>query len=362
MKIGILTFHWATNYGAVLQCYALQSYLESLGHEVIVINYKPNQWFTRLSNLLHAKSFSQIKNAIFTSEREKALQHFRKKNLHLSKRIRSCNQLSLVVEYCDAIISGSDQVLSTSFLENGDGKNKFTPTYYLGFPFKGKKITYAASFGCTKYPQTLVPLVKKMILNLTAISVRENTGKDIMSLLGRNDVVVVPDPTIFLNREHYLSIVESYSPKKRSNSYCYCFFIRNIEERRKAIKAYIHGCMVWNNERGDYALEGWLKNINDAKFVVTDSFHCVMMCLKMHRPFVVITEKFGNVGMNDRLYTLLNVVGMSERILHKSEIEKLNSLVEKKIDWENIDKCLEENKRVGVNFLNKCLCDEGTSN
>ena len=69
MKIGILTFHWATNYGAVLQCYALQTYLESLGHDVRVINYKPKQYdfslwrFFRYRLFLHPKSFvlTQIK-------------------------------------------------------------------------------------------------------------------------------------------------------------------------------------------------------------------------------------------------------------------------------------------------------------
>lgn len=362
MKIGILTFHWATNYGAVLQCYALQSYLESLGYDVEVINYKPNQWINCLSNLLHAKSWLQMKNAIFLSERERALRVFRRKYLHLTTRIRKCSQLSLMSNHYDAIISGSDQVLSTSFLQNGDGKNRFTPSYYLGFSFEGKKITYAASFGCTEYPLILIPRVKEIISSLTAISVRENTGKKIMEKLGRSDAVVVPDPTVLLDKKDYLSIVGGEAKRTSGDSFGYCFFIRNIEERRKAIDAIGFSHMTWNNDNGDFSLEGWLKSICNADFVITDSFHCVMMCLKMHTPFVVVTEQAGNVGMNDRLYTLLEDVGLPERIIHKTELVNIDSLVKKNIDWLNVDKSLEDNKLIGVDFLNKSLCHEGFAN
>ena len=43
MKIGIITFHNAYNYGAVLQAFATQSYIESLGHEAEIIDYH-NKW------------------------------------------------------------------------------------------------------------------------------------------------------------------------------------------------------------------------------------------------------------------------------------------------------------------------------
>ena len=85
MKIGILTFHWATNYGAVLQCYALQTYLESLGHEVTIINYKPKQYdfslwrFFRYRQFLHPQTFVQ------TQIKEKPLIPFRNKYLKLSQ-------------------------------------------------------------------------------------------------------------------------------------------------------------------------------------------------------------------------------------------------------------------------------------
>lgn len=62
MNIGILTFHWATNYGAVLQCYALQSYLTSIGHNVKVINYKPRQYDESLYKFLRYRKFCVLRN------------------------------------------------------------------------------------------------------------------------------------------------------------------------------------------------------------------------------------------------------------------------------------------------------------
>ena len=62
MKIGILTFHWATNYGAILQCYALQTYLENLGHDVEVIDYKPKQYDDTLYAFFRFRKFLNVCN------------------------------------------------------------------------------------------------------------------------------------------------------------------------------------------------------------------------------------------------------------------------------------------------------------
>ena len=61
------------------------------------------------------------------------------------------------------------------------------------------------------------------------------------------------------------------------------------------------------------------------------------MCLKLHKPFVVITENNGNVGMNDRLYTLLGNIGLDNRIIYKGNINQINDLLEEEINWNDID-------------------------
>ena len=84
------------------------------------------------------------------------------------------------------------------------------------------------------------------------------------------------------------------------------------------------------------------EQIKKAAFVMTDSFHCVVMCLKFHKPFVAITEQKGNVGMNDRLYTLLERVGLSDNIVYKGQLKDIESFSEVSVNWSQADSILSE--------------------
>ena len=134
MKIGILTFHWGTNYGAVLQCHALQEYLKSLGHEVEIINYKPPLFDDNLFTFLRFRKFLHIGDYLNNRKKEAALVSFRNEHLHLTERIHVCKDIADISNRYDAIVSGSDQVVNPSFLLNGEGKGIVSPTYFLGFP------------------------------------------------------------------------------------------------------------------------------------------------------------------------------------------------------------------------------------
>lgn len=351
MKIGILTFHWATNYGAVLQCYALQSYLESLGHEVKIINYKPRKYDDNLYTFLRFRKFLNISEYLNGRKKEKALALFRESHLYQTERVFSCSSMSSVASQFDMIISGSDQVLNPSFLLSGEGKDKVSPTYFLGFPFNGKRVGYALSFGCVEYPKDACTIASKYIKDFDVVTVREKTGANIVKTMGREDAEVVPDPTILMASDFYNNLAQ-ISKKPYLHSYIYSFFIRYINERKSIIDNTLKGKnILWNNDDGDYSVEGWLGKIRHANLVVTDSFHCVVMCLKFHVPFFVITEKEGNVGMNDRLYTLLGKCNLSKLILHKSKIDNIISNFAIDIDWNNVDSLLSSYSEVGKLYL-----------
>lgn len=350
MKIGILTFHWATNYGAVLQCYALQEYLKSLGHEVEIINYKPHLFDDNVFTFLRFRKFLHIGDYLNNCKKEAALNDFRSSHLHQTGRIYTCKDMAYIANRYDAIVSGSDQVVNPSFLLNGEGKGTVSPTYFLGFPFDGKRIGYALSFGCVKYPQECVEIAKPYMAKFDKISTRETTGVEIVKAMGRNDAVVVPDPTLLLSSTEY----EKLANDSQVNNFpeIYCFFIRHIAERKQAIKSLkLEGGMLWNNEDDDYSFEVWLAKIKHANFVITDSFHCMVMCLKLHTPFAVVTELEGNTGMNDRLYTLLGLLDMEYRIVYKGEVSKINTIVNTNINWDFVDQKLEDFKSIGTKFL-----------
>ncbi|MCI9091033.1 MAG: polysaccharide pyruvyl transferase family protein, partial [Bacteroides thetaiotaomicron] len=234
MNIGILTFHWATNYGAVLQCYALQSYLTSIGHNVKVINYKPRQYDESLYKFLRYRKFLRFEEYRDARNKEKSLIPFRDSHLNQTDRAYTCASVSGMVSQFDVIISGSDQVTNPSFLMSGEGKSIVSPTYFLGFPFEGKRIGYALSFGCVTYPDEARKVASKYIGAFDRISVREASGIDIVKSMGRDDAEVVPDPTLLMEPQFYHSLAGECKPHKQE-PYIYSFFIRYIADRKNVI-------------------------------------------------------------------------------------------------------------------------------
>lgn len=361
MKIGILTFHWATNYGAVLQCYALQTFLESKGHDVVVINYKPQQYDDNLYSFIMFRKFLNIPDYLNNRKKEFALSNFRDQYLKLTERVYCCQEIPNVVSDFDIIFSGSDQVLNPTFLLSGERRGVVSPAYFLGFPFNGKRIGYALSFGCVTYPQFASELAKDYIKQFDVISVRENTGVSIVRAMGRNDAFVAPDPSLLMSSTFYQNLADQALTKIHRES-VYCFFIRHLQQRKSLIGELIQNeRLLWNNDDNDYTLQGWLFKIKVAKFVVTDSFHCVVMCLKFHKPFVVVTEAEGNVGMNDRLYTLLGQCQLTNRILSKSKLKNINVISNTDINWNDIDMMLNINVEKNTEFLN-CILNEDFTN
>lgn len=346
MKIGILTFHWATNYGAVLQCYALQEYLRCQGHDVEVINYKPKQYDDNVFTFLRFRKFMNLDEYLSGRKKESALAVFRDSRLYQTKRICKCMDIVEIANSYDAVISGSDQVANPSFLLSGEGHGILSPAYFLGFPFNGKRIGYALSFGCVTYPEKAREIAAKYIKNFDVISVRERTGIDIVRSMGRDDVVLVPDPTLLQQPNFYHTLADECKVLKNS-SYIYSFFIRHIADRKRSINKVFNGKpILWNNEDDDYTMQGWLSKIKYADFVVTDSFHCVVMCLKLHKPFAVVTEQKGFIGMNDRFYTLLDRVNLSNNIIYKGNVEDIYALQKDSIDWSYVDRVMSETNNI----------------
>lgn len=353
MNIGILTFHWATNYGAVLQTYALQSYLTSIGHNVKIINYKPRKFDKSFFRFLWYREFIHLSNYIKTQKTENALKVFRDNYLNQTNRINTCSHISEMAFQFDMIISGSDQVANPAFLMNGEGNGTISPAYFLGFSYEGKRIGYALSFGCVDYPEVARKIASNYISAFTRISVRETSGINIVKSMGRDDAAIAPDPTILMKPEFYHMLADKSSLHIKK-PYIYCFFLRHIADRKRVIKKlYDNSIVLWNNEDGNYTMQDWLYKIKHAKFVMTDSFHCVVMCLKLHIPFIVITDLQGNVGMNDRFQTLLSKLKLSRQICYKEDI--LNYSLHWNYNWAIIDTELKSYAESGKNFLNAAL-------
>lgn len=347
MKIGILTFHWGTNYGAILQAYALQTHLEKQGHEALIIDYKPDGYNTTIFNILTSRRILRLKSNLKNSRKEKILSLFRLKYFNLTKHYNSINTLKKDPPICDVYISGSDQVMNPSFTLYGEGGP--TSTYYLDFGNTNiRKIGYAVSFGCTTYPNEAKKIAQPLLSNFDFISVRERSGEKILSNMGYSKSCLVPDPTLLLSPKEYDNLI--FEKTIQTKNYVYLYLLRDIRLIKKKLNT-LKLNYKWSDSNGEYSISSWISNIKNSSAVITDSFHGMVFCLLYHIPFMVVLKSKMLVGMNDRFFTLLEELKLTDRIMEMSEINNLESKLYKNIEWTFVDKKLNKIKAIGESFL-----------
>lgn len=342
MKIGILTFHWATNYGAILQAYCLQEWLIEHGHKVKILNYKPSQFdFSWIKIILNHRKLRRLPSLLAEKKKEVLLVPFRETHLILTKRYYKTTEMIACANEYDVLISGSDQVLNAYFTTHGED-NKPSNAYYLSFSNgKSKKIGYAISFGCETYPEFAKIIAEKEINNFDALAVRERTGLSILEELKYNgEMCIVPDPTILYGKKLFERLNVPISMAKQEYT-CVYMLRRQIE---------ITGNVKYMDERHTpLTMEGWLSTITNAGSMITNSYHGMIMAILAHVPFVVLLEKGTEAGMNDRFSTLLGYLDLENRMLNK--VEAIDHIMKMPIDFEKVDKAIENYRTLGVNFL-----------
>ena len=349
MKIGIITFHWATNFGAVLQAYALQQYLISLNYEVEIINYKPPKYDFSIRSIVSKRVWTNI----LQWKKERGIKKFRNRYLNLTQRYYSEKELVLNPPICDIYITGSDQVWNPYFTQFGEGKT--TLSYFLSFGDKNvKKIAYAVSFGVTEFDDKLLSIATPVINNFTAIGVREKTGLDILkSLKFKNQGQLVPDPTLLLNEKDYGNFIRNNSV---ASDYCFIYILRNTTLCRTLTndmrKLHYHTIV---SKFSDNSIEQWLTYIKFSKFVITNSYHGMLFCIQFHKPFVIVSEQGHLCGMNDRFYTILNEFGLKNRVA-ATDLSDIQTIIKSEINWAQVDLKLIEFKNKGYFFLKK-VCE-----
>lgn len=362
MKIAILTLPLHTNYGGILQCYALQTVLEGMGHQVTVLNRRwpePNaqqrvvRRIASLAKCIVKKYLMGRKDialmspwaenyTIYKAEQRKLIEikRFVKEYIHLTKPLRSSDELREYVEAneVDCIVVGSDQVWRELY-------GPCIEDYFLGFLPEGDKrvkVTYAASFGTADSPisedhlKNCIPLAKRF----SSISVREQSGMEIMKDIFGLDTKLHLDPTLLLSAEQYKF------PVKDVEKGCLVSYILDETEDKIAISQEVSKALHLKNKKlrldatsqDDVVLpsiEEWLSSFANAEFVVTDSFHGCVFSIINHKPFIAIANKERGL---ERFTSLLGTFGLMDRLIfgHEDFICK-KTLPHRPIDYKLVD-------------------------
>jgi hypothetical protein len=352
LRVATITFHWATNYGAVLQAYALQEYLVQLGMDVEIIDYRP-------ARNIFLRSLDRVRRGRFTDfVTEARLREFRQDHLKMSSRTyRSSRSLRYVGNAYAVYVCGSDQIWNESFIWHAEGRP--TLSYYLHFVADGRRrVSYAASFGADHLSPAAVSLVQPRLAKFSALSVRENTGRAILGSMGF-DATVVVDPTLMLDGASYEALIPDYTLEERRGVYSYILHtgqstVLGVEDRVRRRYRDVPVRTGWRQRPG--GMLEWLAGIRNSEIVVTNSFHGVALSVIFHTPFIVVPVEGST--MNDRLSTLLGALDLGGRVVADLDDNRILRLCEERIDWERVDAAVESLRTKAESFLRSAITGE----
>ena len=367
MKIAILTLDLQTNFGGILQAYALQTVLERMGHEVTHLQAKhsrlhnpvvmPLVWCKRL----YRKYFQGDRQLpIFENPYKwagKNTDRFISSNLNCRFLAPEEWNEGLAREY-DVIVVGSDQVWRPNY--TSDVTRFFTA--FLGHS-DIRRIAYAASFGVdvNEFSEEQLACGREYLKLFSAISVREESGIRLCKELFDVQACQVLDPTLLLSREDYQRFA-STAPQSPGNLMVYVLdrteekdaFIAEFAEKRGLVPFYANSKteIPWNvdipiGERKQPPLENWLRGFADAEFVLTDSFHACVFSILFHKPFGVFVNLERGLS---RIESLLRPLGLMDRCITDAPVD-----LDRSIDWKFIDNVLMQKTESSLDFLKQGL-------
>ena len=351
----LVTFHNNNNYGAFLQMFALQKKINSANSKIF--DYRPscislhslylnNTTKKRLPFIWHIIALG---NYFLKRKENKFIEN---KKIKKSKRFFSIKKFK---KNNSTLIVGSDQVWNPYCIHYNILPQNIN-IYFLNFgSASAKRISYAASLGMTQWPKDFEQRVLPMLKRFDAISVREESSVPYLTSLGLKNVVCVCDPTILHEGDFYRG--QFPATKVYKEEYAFVYKIR--EQIPKAVQEIFPNKVITvdlQKRKTLVSVTDWLSYIDNAKFVVTDSFHCAVFCILFHKPFLVIPNQSTGKGMNERFATLLGKTSLEYRCLSCEEsteqvLEKLNS----PIDWGHVDAVLEEWRTYSANWLKNAL-------
>ena len=342
MKIGILTLRLHTNYGGIVQAYALQTVLERMGHDVKVINKRMKQvkfslprWKKPLAygKRLLVKVLIDHNEVIKKEElwtREYALVS-RYTNEFIARYIHSYYVETVDdvrPDDFDAIVVGSDQIWREIYDKRGfladNNANRFL-AFADGWDIK--RYVYAASFGVDywQFNPDETRQMARLAKQFLAVSVREDSAVTLCKQYLGIDAVHLIDPTMLLTSADYSILVEAANmPASEGDLFCYILdsseektaLIERIAEERGMRPFYVRNknlrekCNI--EERCVPSVEKWLRAFMDAKFVVTDSFHGMAFSINFGKPFIAIGNEERGMA---RMSSIARMFGMEDHLL-----------------------------------------------
>lgn len=364
MRIGILTFHRAYNYGAVLQCYALKEVLKKMGHDVQVIDYR--QPYIEKAYKYHF-SFSEermkemsiikvpfyiglciyrdIKQYFIIKKKKKVFESFQDRYLDLTVDCKTT-----IPSDFDRYVIGSDMLWSDECMGHS------FDDIYLG-KFQHKEDSRIIGYAISGTPNSFEKLGKEtefdFLSNFYSLSVREKTLSNIINNITGKTVPQCIDPTLLTTKDLWSSLVEE-NIGKRNHKYLVTYFLRRVDRSvydRINNYAKNNGYEVVDIDVSPYAIpisvKKFVSTIANANYIVTDSFHGMVFSMIFERPFHAMTF---NDAHDMRYVDILKRIGLDEAIATPDYLPYIPQ-----IDYSQVNKNIESFRQSSLQYLNNSL-------
>ncbi len=353
-KIGILTFHRALSYGAMLQAYALQNFMLDLGIDNEIVDYNCKYMVDHYQKNFRITYGNPIKGFGWNLMTLKGIKkeritrdEFVNKHLVLSKSYNSQN-INTATDNYSAFITGSDQVWSPTCVG-------FDPVYFLTFAKPWQKYSYSASIATKTIPENLKAQYKNRLKDFRIYSLREQSGAEIVKNLTGKDAFVNIDPTLLLTKESW----DKLATNVLNEPYIFMFTVHKPKQlidyalelyKKTGIKViYLNKLKSCKDKGIEYmdpvTADKFVGLIKNASYVCTNSFHATAFSVIYQKNFVVETDTCK--GKNIRAEELLKHLGLDECIINDEHNADINS----KSDWNYAENKIKEEREKSKAYL-----------
>lgn len=351
-----------TNYGSALQSWALSQSILKLGHRPVLVDYCPDC-------LKDMNPLNPIKYMWDTDEESRRMcelslpaininwhkfDDFYTKQFYRTKKLYIKENFEELVddEKIDGFVCGSDTIFCIDEFGFDDG-------YYANYPCmkNGYSISYAASFGDSHFNEETYEILNKRLNNFKALGIRESWMIPYIREHYMSHVCKVLDPTLLLTKEDFDKIAD---PKCLIEGKYLLLYARRYNKLMFEFADKLAKANGWevvdislratnsDHHRMFYeaGVEEFLSLVKNAEFIVTNSFHGLIMSVQYRRPFVVFSREQCDIKIDE----VLNLFDLSDRKLITG-----NEVVANYIDYENVHKHIEDARVSSFSFLNKAL-------
>lgn len=360
-KVGIITVYQNTNYGSILQSFALQRKLKDLGYHGENLKYHLRTPPTKRNKLRNIVRNPSLLARLFYRAR-----YHSREDMFAEFLRTAINVSSYTVEH---ILEGNEEAIQTyhKYICGSDqiwAPNQFNEIFFLSFvPKTDRRIAYAPSIGLPEIPRELIGQYCKLVNAIDHISVRENKGAELIKEITGRDVEVVVDPTLLLTKDEWSEHAKS---KRLDDPYILCYFLgSNVEHRswverlsnktgyKIVVLPFATKDFYWGDERlFEVGPREYLSLIENAKAVCTDSYHGMLFSINFNKEFYAFLrfEENDELNQNSRVFNLLDRLDLSDRIVDPNSDDEYG-----RIAWELVNSTVKDERNRSVEYLKRSL-------